>query len=146
MTQITKVSQKYYTISKKRYKNVSVLIYAGADINAVDCTGKTALLIGLQEGREDVCSFLMKNKCEVNLVDKLGQSTLYIAIRCCKNPSAVSVRRLLKAGYDVKRDNLIWLKMSELNRYTLKKKSFLDKVKDKVVKHHHSEASEKPQK
>lgn len=114
------------------------IIISGADMEATDCTGKTALLIGLQEGRVEVCSYLMKSKCEVNLVDKLGQSSLYIAMRCCKNPSSIVVRRLMKAGYDIKRDNSIWLKISELNRYTFKRKSFLDKVKDRVVRHHKS--------
>lgn len=121
---------------------VKLLHHSGADLNVTDCTGKTALLIGLQEGRIECCSYLIKHKCDVNLVDKLGQSTLYIAIRCCKNPSSVIVRKLMKAGYDIKRDNSIWLKMSELNRYTFKRKSFLDKVKDKVVRNRKSQTEE----
>lgn len=121
---------------------VKALHDAGANLNAKDCTGKTALMIGLQEGRVECCSYLLKHGCEVNHVDKLGQSALYIAIRCCKNPSAVLVRKLLKAGYDVKRDNSIWLKMSELERYTFKRKSFLDKVKDKIVRRKNNQSDE----
>jgi hypothetical protein len=48
----------------------------------------------------------------------------------------------MKAGYDIKRDNSIWLKISELNRYTFKRKSFLDKMKDRVVRHHKSKKNE----
>lgn len=99
-------------------------------MNDVDCTGKSAFLIGLQEGHEKICEYLMRSGAEVNLIDNLGQSALYIAVH---NPGVASielVRKVIKSGYDVDKDSR-WLKKSELNLINHEDKNLFKKIKSK---------------
>lgn len=52
----------------------------GASIDAKDARGKTALFYALDEGSEKTAIYLMKNKCDVNVMDNGGHSALYEAI------------------------------------------------------------------
>ncbi|XP_069108128.1 POTE ankyrin domain family member G-like [Argopecten irradians] len=110
---------------------VKLLVKSGADIDEVECTGKSALLIGLLEQREKVCRFLIKYGCDVNIVDKLGQSAMYLASQSTSAESMSMCKRLMKAGYETKKDSE-WLDESSVARRVLRRKSFLKKVYNKL--------------
>ena len=42
----------------------------------VDCTGKSALLIGLEESRVKSCKYLLNQGCDINTIDNNGNSPL----------------------------------------------------------------------
>jgi ankyrin repeat protein len=72
--------------------------YSGAALDEQDSTGKTALLISFAEGRERTTDYLIKNGCNVNKRDKLGQSALYLGIVSSTITSSENIRKLLRAG------------------------------------------------
>ena len=63
-----------------------------------DSTGKTAILIALADGRDKCTEFIIRNGCDVNVVDKLGQSALFLALSSHHTASPCNIRRLLKSG------------------------------------------------
>jgi ankyrin repeat protein len=66
----------------------------------------TALLIGLQEGREKSCVYLIRHGCEVNIVDKLGQTALYLATHTTNETCNSSMcKKLISAGYKIENDS-----------------------------------------
>jgi ankyrin repeat protein len=65
-----------------------IIIISGADLNSTDNTGKTAILTGLCEGNEKLCCLLIRNGCDVNIVDSHGH---------IENSAT-----LLKTGYELK--------------------------------------------
>lgn len=77
---------------------IEMITIAGADVNRTDSTGKTALLISLQESRSDIALYLIKHGSDVNVVDRLGQSALYIIIESMDLKCVKTVKKLLKAG------------------------------------------------
>ncbi|KAJ8316702.1 hypothetical protein KUTeg_005746 [Tegillarca granosa] len=82
------------------------------------------------EGHEKICEYLMRSGADVNLVDNLGQSALYIAVH---NPGLASielVRKVIKSGYDVEKDSR-WLKKSELNLINHEDMTLFKKIKSK---------------
>lgn len=86
------------------YLIVIIIIISGADLNGTDNTGKTALLTGLCEGNEKLCCLLIRNGCDVNIVDVHGQSALYLAVHRSHEPSLVLCQKLWKSGYDFEND------------------------------------------
>ena len=70
----------------------------GASLDEEDFTGKTALLISISEGRERTTEYLIKNGCDVNKSDKLGQSALYLAIVSANIASSENIKRIMRAG------------------------------------------------
>lgn len=81
-----------------------IIIILGADLNSTDNTGKTAILTGLCEGNEKLCCLLIRNGCDVNIVDSHGQSALYLAVHRSHEQSLVICQKLWKAGYDFEND------------------------------------------
>ena len=73
-------------------------------MDETECTGKTALLIGFQEGHDTLCKYLIKGGCDVNVSDHLGQSALYFAVHR-SSPSMALCQKLIKYGYDVENDS-----------------------------------------
>lgn len=71
---------------------------SGADVNKTDATGKTALLISLQDSRSHIAQYLIKHGSDVNVVDRLGQSALYVIIESMDLRCVKTVKKLLKAG------------------------------------------------
>ena len=67
-------------------------------MNRTDATGKTALLISLQDSRSHIAQYLIKHGSDVNVVDRLGQSALYLIIESMDLRCVKTVKKLLKAG------------------------------------------------
>ena len=90
----------YLTCDKiKFYGSKDTLISStGADPNAVDNSGQTALLIALRESSHVTVEHLLKHGCDVSVTDKLGHSALYIAIHSSCNKSLDLAKTLLGSG------------------------------------------------
>ncbi|XP_071112230.1 ankyrin repeat and SOCS box protein 2-like [Haliotis cracherodii] len=84
----------------------------GASIDAKDARGKTALFYALDEGSEKTAIYLMKNKCDVNVMDNGGHSALYEAIHSQFFHSTECLLLLESSGYDFKKDS-VWLEKEE---------------------------------
>jgi ankyrin repeat protein len=85
-------------------KSVSVLVAAGAEVDAKDSQGLTALLLAAKEGRNDVASELLNNAASVYVVDNKGRTALHHAA-IGRNADAM-IDTLLAAGAPVTaRDN-----------------------------------------
>ncbi len=74
---------------------VALLASAGADVNAADETGATALMQAAKVGNEDLVQALLKAGAKVNAVDKKGRTAVMIASDEDKPGVA---RLLLEAG------------------------------------------------
>ena len=79
-------------------KEVRALIRAGADVNAVDKDGKTALMRAVCKGHEEIVKLLLKAGTDVRAADKDGSTALMGAARWGYEET---VKLLLKAGADV---------------------------------------------
>ncbi|XP_062607089.1 serine/threonine-protein phosphatase 6 regulatory ankyrin repeat subunit C-like [Saccostrea cucullata] len=129
------------------YDDVDLVRYlhkAGARLDERDCTGKTALLIGIQEGRTEACRYLMKNGCDVNIQDRLGHTAMMMALRGGKTPNFYIGRKLVKFGYDLKKDEK-WMTQEELEAVNVKP-NVVDKICSKLgisLKRSPSSASKK---
>lgn len=63
-----------------------------------DSAGKTPFLVAMEEGRERCADYLLKNNCNVDTMDKLGQTALYLGVICFHGSASENVRKLLKSG------------------------------------------------
>mgnify|MGYP001561142108 CR=1 FL=1 len=73
-------------------RTVEWLIASGAQLNAVDKTGCTPLLIAAKLGRKDVCQVLILHGCDVNRADAEGNTALHhCAMRCWLAESALLI-------------------------------------------------------
>jgi len=77
---------------------VSLLLKAGADVNAKNNDGETALMLASAFGHTEIVSLLLKAEADVNAKDKQGWTALMDA-SCSGHTEVVSL--LLKAGADV---------------------------------------------
>ncbi|XP_067687665.1 ankyrin repeat and SOCS box protein 2-like [Haliotis asinina] len=84
----------------------------GASIDARDARGKTALFYALDEGSEKTAIYLMKNKCDVNVIDNGGHTALYEAIHSQFFHSTDCLLLLESSGYDFTKDSA-WLEKEE---------------------------------
>ena len=99
----------------------------GANVNEVDLTGKSALLIAIHEEREKIATFLIKSGCDVNISDKLGQSALFLTSHMGASTSTNICKKLLKAGYDVSKDSE-WMDETQVRKKILRRPSLLKRV------------------
>ena len=76
---------------------LSHLLTAGADINAQDQHGQTALMIAAQAGLADVVTFLVGQGAALNHTAKYGLSALMLAVI---GGHVAIVRTLVRAGAD----------------------------------------------
>ena len=77
---------------------VKFLIKTGADVNCIDESGKTPLLLALQDGKFKIAQYLMKQGSDVNIVDGLGQSALFLIANGGNFDCLKTVKKLLKSG------------------------------------------------
>ncbi|XP_051975813.1 glutaminase liver isoform, mitochondrial [Xyrauchen texanus] len=75
-------------VSLRRY------LLAGADVNAVDYDGRSALHVAASEGRLDVIMFLVENaNANCTLKDRWGNTALQEAMRCNQDPAIQILRK-----------------------------------------------------
>jgi ankyrin repeat protein len=77
-------------------KSIPVLIAAGADINAKDEDGRTALHRAAREGRNDVVAELIRNNASVHSTDNRGRTPLHLAAMATGADAVIET--LLAAG------------------------------------------------
>ncbi len=77
---------------------VKRLLTVGADINARDRYGQTALMIAARNGESSVVRFLLKNGAELDYTAKYGLSALMLAVI---GGHADIVQALVEAGADL---------------------------------------------
>ena len=58
---------------------LELLVKNGADVNARDNTGSTALMMASYEGNVDVVKMLLENGADLNATEKSGKTALSIA-------------------------------------------------------------------
>ena len=77
---------------------VSLLLANGADPNAKNAEGQTALFIASARGVDDVVGVLMSNGADADVEDNNGATALHVAMTCAHVPSISRVVRLLVAA------------------------------------------------
>ncbi len=79
-------------------EKIKQILVKGADINAPEPeAGDTPLLAAIDKGQWAAAEFLLKQKPDLNLQDKNGNSPLYLAVSK-GDPALPMVNRLLEAG------------------------------------------------
>ena len=94
----------YYSKVHYNYFNtiVTELIKKGAEINAKDRFGRTALLHAIDNDQLDLVKTLLENKADPNHKDNAGQTPLMYACNTGVTKSLEIVEALLSKGADVK--------------------------------------------
>ena len=86
----------------------SFLLLIGARLDCKDMSGKTTLLLALDNGRFGIAEYLIKHGSDVNVVDDLGQSALHFVAASDRKDCMKIVKILFHCGYVMKEcDN--WL-------------------------------------
>ncbi|XP_022326911.2 transient receptor potential cation channel subfamily A member 1-like [Crassostrea virginica] len=106
---------------------LKLLHKTGALLDEQDSTGKTALLISTAEGRERTTDYLIKNGCDINKRDKLGQSALYLAMVSSNLSSSENIRKLLRAGYTLEGDRH-WLDKAGVDIESLRHRNLFQRI------------------
>ncbi len=95
---------------------VGVLLKAGADVDARDDDGRTALRGAVSKGHVSVVKALLKVGAGIELSDKHGLTALHVA---ALEGWVAAVRVLLKAGADIDaRDDDGWVTFCSFRRTT----------------------------
>jgi ankyrin repeat protein len=81
-----------------RQESVSILLDAGASVDARNVTGRTALMIACVEGQEAVVSQLIEAEGSVDAKDQYGHTAL---MEACRWGHEGIVSQLIQAGADV---------------------------------------------
>ena len=86
-----------YAVKKDRTDNIKVLLQAGAEANAVNSNGRTALMLAVLYGKSaESIRALLAAGADVHVASKDGSTALMLA--ALYGESAESVRLLLEAG------------------------------------------------
>ena len=94
-------------------KIVNLLKEAGADVNAVNMNGYTALTAAITVGNMDCIEALVNTGADVNTVDVNGNSALIVAAGSGCSRRSQSIRLLLQAGAHVNKRNKLGLNALE---------------------------------
>ena len=69
-------------VKAKNYELVKKLIDEGADVNAKNDEGETALMIASNEGDKEICELLIEKGADVNAKDNEGNTALmYVSLK-----------------------------------------------------------------
>ncbi|XP_048774098.2 sex-determining protein fem-1-like [Ostrea edulis] len=93
---------------------VKFLIKSGADVDCIDESGKSPLLLALQDGKFKIAQYLMKQGGDVNVVDGLGQSALFLIANGGNSDCLKTVKKLMKYGYSLEKDSS-WISPDEID-------------------------------
>ena len=97
--------QRTALINSAFYNNVNLLEWLldnGADINMQDAIGFSALHFACQEGHLESVIILLKRKSNINLVDKYGNTAVWVTVMNWKGGRNLSVlKELYKCGADL---------------------------------------------
>lgn len=77
------------------HKIVEILLRGGADVDATDGLGRTALHCGAESGHGDVVRVLLRNKADPSIIDHRGMSVMQAAVA---NNQEAMVLLLLQEG------------------------------------------------
>jgi len=87
-----------------RLNNMKLLLDQGADVNAKDKAGQTALYVAVQQNKNtDSIKLLLDKGADINTKDKVGRTALHIAVQY---KSIDSVKCLLDEGADINTKNM----------------------------------------
>ncbi len=88
-------------------KDIKNIIHAGADVNANDDNGDTALIIASENGYTDIMKILLDAGADVNVKNKDGDTALMLTTERLRNPEKRKeiISTLLDAGADVNAKN-----------------------------------------
>jgi ankyrin repeat protein len=83
---------------------ILVLLKRGADINAANTSGQTALMFAVQNPltTAHIVSKLLKAGADINAADNRGQTALMFIAQECRDPEIVSLLLTAGAGTEVK--------------------------------------------
>jgi hypothetical protein len=84
--------------SQDRAEVAKLLLDGGADVNAADQSGRTALMHASLRGHDELAAILVRRGADVNLPDKRGTTSLMVAVE--KNNVGI-VRLILSKGANV---------------------------------------------
>lgn len=81
---------------------IFLFLIIGARVDSKDNSGKTPLLLALENGKFNIAEYLIKHGSDVNEVDHLGQSSLFFVANADCSGSSKIVKTLICCGYVLK--------------------------------------------
>lgn len=95
-----------------------LLLDKGASMNICEITGKMPFYTYMCRANYDMCIELLKNGCELENIDKLGNSLLYTIMHNCDAPVRL-ILLLLEAGVALDKEQ--WIQRKEYPKNLLRK-------------------------
>ena len=89
----------HFAVRQRSPEVLSLLLAAGAQVDALNGHGQTALHLAAENGRKDIAEMLLKEGAPVEIVDLRKMSPLAVAVQ---NDQLHIVRLLVRFGYDIK--------------------------------------------
>ena len=94
-----------YCIIQKNGDFSKKLIELGINLNQQDTNGYSALHYAVQENNLEIVMLLIKNKIEIDLIDKNGNSALWRASFDRKKTDRKIIEELINVGADIRKKN-----------------------------------------
>jgi len=88
----------HISVEKDHDRSVRALLDSGADVNAANCTGLTALHLAAKNGHVNVMEMLVKDNANIDATDEFGWTALHYA---ANNDREAVLRLLIKRGADL---------------------------------------------
>ncbi len=88
----------HMSAEKGHDRSVRALLDSGADVNAANCTGLTALHLAAKNGHVNVMEMLVNDNANIDATDKSGWTALHHAAH---NDHEAVLRLLIKRGADL---------------------------------------------
>ena len=94
-----------YCVLQKKNDYSKKLIESGINLNHQDSNGYSVLHYAVQENNLEIVTLLIKNKIEIDMVDKNGNSSLWRASYDRKKIDKRIIEKLINAGADIHKKN-----------------------------------------